>query len=641
MDKLCLYRITLVKDCRLKYVGLESGKLWTAITQRRASHCFPFTESQNPEEEKFRSIRIGNPTFSTRLLPIRGAVRCLFDMGFEEGETHLVFPKTSSVEQLRRIRELIAAERDHRLQGSPSSPPVVTQNTNPTLSQTVPNATPSPPAPEVQQPQSIMSFLRTLQSNFEHVLIYENSEVQQKALSCIPILQLQDKAQEKLVQAMTVDPGCKVNTSDFLLIELLQWFKGEFFSWVNNLPCSRCGGQTETAGSVPPSPDDLRWGAQRVESHYCSQCNFTTRFPRYNNPEKLLETKRGRCGEWANCFTLCCRAVGLDARYIWDITDHVWTEVYSTSQSRWLHCDPCENVCDKPLLYEIGWGKKLSYIIAFSKDEVVDVTWRYSCKHQEVLTRRTKAPESWLRKSVNELNSVRQRQFTSKRKSELLERLLMELVEFISPKTPNPGELGGRTSGSLAWRVARGETKSQSASKAFVFTPSEEERKHKLFHLQYNTAKDCYIRVSNNKEQINGWDNGVWSLESVYRKTEMDWKMVYLARIEKSDSARICWKFDCGGFGFKIKNVSVRANSQTFHTGKVTWSLRANDQSVHLDGDTQLHEYDFTGATDLVLEAELTGGEGGSAWQHTQLFRQSLTDERFYPLEIIITMESA
>lgn len=39
---------------------------------------------RNPNEDKYRSIRIGNPTFSTKLLPIKGAVECLFEMGFEE-----------------------------------------------------------------------------------------------------------------------------------------------------------------------------------------------------------------------------------------------------------------------------------------------------------------------------------------------------------------------------------------------------------------------------------------------------------------------------------------------------------------------------------------------------------------------------
>lgn len=52
------------------------------------------------------------------------------------------------------------------------------------------------------------------------------------------------------------------------------------------------------------------------------------------------------------------------------VSDHVWTEIYSLSQRRWLHCDSCENGCDNPLLYEVGWGTKLAYVLAFSKDQV-------------------------------------------------------------------------------------------------------------------------------------------------------------------------------------------------------------------------------------------------------------------------------
>nr|XP_047932036.1 peptide-N(4)-(N-acetyl-beta-glucosaminyl)asparagine amidase isoform X2 [Anser cygnoides] len=534
-------------------------------------------------------------------------------MGFQEGETHLIFPKEASIEQLRKIRDLIAGERSSRLNESNQihrpGPSEAVASTQTAAHQ------PSRPADPVRAPaqhqletslvQSLemaANILKALQSNFEHVLVYEDPSLQQKALASIPLQQLKGKAQKKLAQATRLDKGVHVNEDDFLLLELLNWFKNDFFHWVNSLPCSRCGGQTEhKSDKLTPTDDDLRWNASRVENHYCNQCQFCNRFPRYSNPEKLLETRCGRCGEWANCFTLCCRAVGFEARYVWDCTDHVWTEVYSSSQKRWLHCDPCENACDKPLLYETGWGKKLSYIIAFSKDE-------------------------------------RQRSLAESRKGELLQRTIVELVEFISPKPPKPGEFGGRTSGSMAWRVARGEAGSEKR-KEVIFVPSEKEKTSKLFHLIYNIVEDSYIRISNNNEKITGWEAGVWKAESIWRKVETDWKMVYLARKEGSSSASISWKFECKSAGLKIENVSIRTSSQTFQSGRIKWRVYSPTTEIALLGDKNLCSYsDFCGATEVTLEAILNGGDGETAWQHTQLFRESLTGCGENCLEIIIKL---
>ncbi|XP_046536434.1 peptide-N(4)-(N-acetyl-beta-glucosaminyl)asparagine amidase isoform X2 [Equus quagga] len=551
---------------------------------------------RNPNDEKYRSIRIGNTAFSTRLLPVRGAVECLFEMGFEEGETHLIFPKKASVEQLQKIRDLIAIERSSRLDGSNKSHKVelpqqpaasiqlpTTQSSNPNgLTQRAGNSegqSANPPSAPMVTADSII--LKVLRSNIQHVLVYENLALQEKALACIPVQELKRRSQEKLSRARKLDKGTNVSEEDFLLLELLHWFKEEFFQWVNDIFCSKCGGQTRSRGeSLSPNDDELKWGANRVEDHYCDACQLSNRFPRYNNPEKLLETRCGRCGEWANCFTLCCRALGFEARYIWDYTDHVWTEVFSPSQQRWLHCDACEDVCDKPLLYEIGWGKKLSYVIAFSKDEVVDVTWRYSCKHEEVISRRTEIKEELLRETINGLNKQR---------------------------------------------------------KENVFIPSENEKISKELHLCYNIVKDQYVRVSNNNQTISGWESGVWKMESIFRKVETDWNMVYLARKEGSSYAYISWKFECGSVGLKVDGISIRTSSHTFQTGTVQWKLRSDTAHVELTGDKTLRSYhDFSGASEVILEAELSRGDGVLAWQHTQLFRQSLNDHEDNCLEIII-----
>lgn len=77
------------------------------------------------------------------------------------------------------------------------------------------------------------------------------------------------------------------------------------------------------------------------------------------------ETRQGRCGEFANCKALVLRAMGFEVRHVTDWTDHVWVEVYSDAQQRWIHCDSDENH-----LYERAMNKKLSYIIAFNHEEV-------------------------------------------------------------------------------------------------------------------------------------------------------------------------------------------------------------------------------------------------------------------------------
>lgn len=105
-----------------------------------------------------------------------------------------------------------------------------------------------------------------------------------------------------------------------------------------------------------------------------------------------------------------------------------------------MHCDPCENVFDTPLMYEIGWGKKLSYVMAYSRDEVQDVTWRYSCRHNELLSRRNECTEKELLDAIIQLRQERQQDMSTSRKLYLSKRLLAELVEFMTPRQPTEGE---------------------------------------------------------------------------------------------------------------------------------------------------------------------------------------------------------
>lgn len=49
--------------------------------------------------------------------------------------------------------------------------------------------------------------------------------------------------------------------------------------------------------------------------------------------------------------------------------------------------------------------------------------------------------------------------------------------------------------------------------------------------ILFSASLDKYIRRSDGDTVIDKWSNGVFQVESVFRKTENDWNMAYLARM--------------------------------------------------------------------------------------------------------------
>lgn len=241
------------------------------------------------------------------------------------------------------------------------------------------------------------------------------------------------------------------------ITDLLKWFKSDFFKWTDSPFCEKCSVKaTKNEGLTEPFEEELRYGANRVESWRCTGCNTLLRFPRYNDPARLLETRHGRCGEWANCFTLILTALKMEARLVVDWTDHVWTEVWF--DGRWHHCDPCEACLDAPQMYESGWGKKLSYIVAFSPHEVVDVSARYTRNWPELLNRRKALGETEFAEIISTQDVLARSksglELPTWRKEEENELFSLRAVRN---EPVSQTELCGRTSGSHEWRRERGE----------------------------------------------------------------------------------------------------------------------------------------------------------------------------------------
>lgn len=482
---------------------------------------------------------------------------------------------------------------------------------------------------------------------------------------------------------------------DGLLRQLLAWFKFEFFSWVNSPKCDACGGATRSVGMAAPTADDRAGGAARVELYRCKACSAHTRFPRYNDARRLLRTRRGRCGEWANAFTLFCRALGFTARYVLDMTDHVWTEVWSEQRGRWLHADSCENRLDAPLMYCTGWKKKLTYIFAFGPGEAVDVVHRYvtSDAHAAVLARRSLASEAWVAARLAVLDERRraavspgaQRACAARRESEA-----QELARPAQPRTSRPAELDGRQTGSVEWRRARGEIGDGGGADApcdseaargggagalcatapaggaatgepFVWSVALEPGVRK-WRVRYSAQRDAYYvggtddtPARKRPAAVRGWRAGMATSDNMRRAEEEDWNMVYLAREDGERDASGEWRFLAQPGTRIVGGSALLTHSLHADGARVRWRVSRDDGAswrtlgAPTDAPVSLERalaaadargqrsatHPLDGCELLRLRVELSGG----TWQSTQLFRQSRTLLDAYLLDVRLALQ--
>lgn len=471
-----------------------------------------------------------------------------------------------------------------------------------------------------------------------------NSHVHAEARELVPLSELLENNLDILD-----DDGLY---QDKLLPLVVEWFKSSFFVWFEAPNCENCSSELNHTRTYENAEQ------KRVEAYKCDRtgCDYEYEFIRHNDPAILLHTRRGRCGEWAICFLVILRSLDYHARIVYDSTDHVWNEVWSEPERRWIHVDPCEGIVDVPLIYEAGWGKELVYCLAFGQYEVLDVTGRYVINFKDTLDRRKECDEDWLTAHLQEITEGLLVNASDEMRLQVRLRHNMDLdyLRGLTSKpqvVPDKSKLSGRKTGGFEWRLKRGEYRVAAKSEFLIkVSAGGQTDDGPIFSLAYNCDRNAY-ECTDSVYSSKGWSSIVYEYENIDYKYERDWKTSYLSRYEScpaEEVGKIRWRFDLSSLNDQWQKIEVFVRAEIYPNTNITLQLESYtdiscpeaNKSIRLKPN-ELCEIKRTeaGGPIIDLSARLTGGNDGDevAWQKPQLFRQTRgKDAHEWPLSFKI-----
>ena len=107
---------------------------------------------------------------------------------------------------------------------------------------------------------------------------------------------------------------------------------------------------------------------------------------------------------------------------------------------------------------------------------------------------------------------------------------------------------------------------------------------------------------------------------------------------EDAEKSSVSWRLDLSGTKLCVKSVELKVTSKVYENGKVIWQLCGGKQCLLPTPGVTLKTEQMAGSKEIKVGANLSGGKGDIAWQHTQLFRTEMGGSE-PQLSLIVTLK--